>query len=331
MTNSFWKDRRVFITGCTGLLGSWLTKSLVERGADVTGLIRDWVPAANLIWSGFNQKINIVRGELEDYFKLERILNEYEIDTVFHLGAQTIVSIANKNPMNTFIANINGSWNLLEACRSIDSVSRIVVASSDKAYGMHEVLPYTEKFPLLGSHPYDVSKACADLIARAYHITYSLPVCVTRCGNFFGGGDLNFNRIVPGTIKSVIYGKRPVIRSDGTYIRDYIYIMDAIDAYLLLAEKMDDKSIHGEAFNFSNEIQMTVMDITKLILKLMGRSDLQPKILNTVKGEIKHQYLCAEKAKGVLGWKSRYKIEDGLKETIKWYQEFFKQRDTVID
>lgn len=331
MTNSFWKDRRVFITGCTGLLGSWLTKSLVERGADVTGLIRDWVPAANLIWSGFNQKINIVRGELEDYFKLERILNEYEIDTVFHLGAQTIVSIANKNPMNTFIANINGSWNLLEACRSIDSVSRIVVASSDKAYGMHEVLPYTEKFPLLGSHPYDVSKACADLIARAYHITYSLPVCVTRCGNFFGGGDLNFNRIVPGTIKSVIYGKRPVIRSDGTYIRDYIYIMDAVDAYLLLAEKMDDKSIHGEAFNFSNEIQMTVMDITKLILKLMGRSDLQPKILNTVKGEIKHQYLCAEKAKGVLGWKSRYKIEDGLKETIKWYQEFFKQRDTVID
>lgn len=331
MTNSFWKDRRVFITGCTGLLGSWLTKSLVERGADVTGLIRDWVPAANLIWSGFNQKINIIRGELEDYFKLERILNEYEIDTVFHLGAQTIVSIANKNPMNTFIANINGSWNLLEACRSIDSVSRIVVASSDKAYGMHEVLPYTEKFPLLGSHPYDVSKACADLIARAYHITYSLPVCVTRCGNFFGGGDLNFNRIVPGTIKSVIYGKRPVIRSDGTYIRDYIYIMDAVDAYLLLAEKMDDKSIHGEAFNFSNEIQMTVMDITKLILKLMGRSDLQPKILNTVKGEIKHQYLCAEKAKGVLGWKSRYKIEDGLKETIKWYQEFFKQRDTVID
>ena len=331
MTNSFWKDRRVFITGCTGLLGSWLTKSLVERGADVTGLIRDWVPAANLIWSGFNQKINIVRGELEDYFKLERILNEYEIDTVFHLGAQTIVSIANKNPMSTFAANINGSWNLLEACRSIDSVSRIVVASSDKAYGMHEVLPYTEKFPLLGSHPYDVSKACADLIARAYHITYGLPVCVTRCGNFFGGGDLNFNRIVPGTIKSVIYGNRPIIRSDGTYIRDYIYIMDAVEAYLLLAEKMDDKSIHGEAFNFSNEIQMTVLDITKLILKLMGRSELRPEILNTVKAEIKHQYLCAEKAKAILGWKSRYKIEEGLKETIKWYQEFFKQRDAVID
>jgi len=258
-------------------------------------------------------------------------LNEYEIDTVFHLGAQTIVSIANKNPMSTFAANINGSWNLLEACRSIDSVSRIVVASSDKAYGMHEVLPYTEKFPLLGSHPYDVSKACADLIARAYHITYGLPVCVTRCGNFFGGGDLNFNRIVPGTIKSVIYGRRPIIRSDGTYIRDYIYIMDAVEAYLLLAEKMDDKSIHGEAFNFSNEIQMTVLDITKLILKLMGRSELRPEILNTVKAEIKHQYLCAEKAKAILGWKSRYKIEEGLKETIKWYQEFFKQRDAVID
>jgi len=329
--NTFWKNRRVFITGCTGLLGSWLTRSLVEMGADVTGLIRDLVPMSNLNWSGFNQKINIVRGEMEDYFKLQRILNEYEIDTVFHLAAQTIVSIANRNPISTFASNINGSWNILEACRGIDTISRIIIASSDKAYGMHEVLPYTENFPLLGSHPYDVSKACADLIARAYYRTYNLPVCVTRCGNFFGGGDLNFNRIVPGTIRSVIYNKRPIIRSDGTYIRDYIYILDAVEAYLLLAEKMDNKSIHGEAFNFSNEIQMTVLEITQLILKLMGRTDLLPEILNSAKGEIKHQYLCAQKARDVLGWKSHYNIEDGLKETIKWYQEFFKHRDTVID
>jgi CDP-glucose 4,6-dehydratase len=329
--NTFWKGRNVFVTGCTGLLGSWLTKSLVEKGAEVTGLVRDLVPTSNLNWSGFNQKINIIRGELEDFLRLERILNEYEIDTVFHLAAQTIVSIANRNPLSTFASNINGSWNILEACRGIDKVSRIIVASSDKAYGTYEVLPYTENAPLLGAHPYDVSKACADLIARAYYITYNLPVCITRCGNFFGGGDLNFNRIVPGTIRSVIYGKRPIIRSDGTYIRDYIYILDAVDAYMLLAEKMDNKSIHGEAFNFSNEIQMTVLEITKLILKLMGRTDLMPEILNTAKGEIKHQYLCAEKAKSLLHWKSHYKIEEGLKETIKWYQEFFKHRDTVID
>lgn len=326
---SFWKDRKVFITGCTGLLGSWLTKTLVEKGADVTGLIRDLVPKSNLNWTGFNDKINIVRGKLEDYFTLERALNEYEIDTVFHLGAQTIVSIANRNPLSTFESNIKGTWNLLEACRRTNTVSRVVVASSDKAYGAHEDLPYTETFPLMGCHPYDVSKSCADLISIAYHKTYNLPVCVTRCGNFYGGGDLNFNRIVPGAIRSVIRNERPVIRSDGTFIRDYIFILDAVEAYLLLAEKMDDKSIHGEAFNFSNEIQLTVLEITQKILRLMNREDLQPKILNEVKGEIKHQYLSAQKARDILGWESRYTLEEGLKETIRWYQEFFEEQNKV--
>jgi CDP-glucose 4,6-dehydratase len=329
MKNQFWKDRRVFVTGCTGLLGSWLTKTLVERGAEVTGLIRDLVPKSNLNWAGFNERINIVRGELEDYFKLERVLNEYEIDTVFHLGAQTIVTIANRNPMGTFESNIKGTWNLLEASRRTDTISRVVIASSDKAYGAHEDLPYTETFPLRGCHPYDVSKACADLISIAYYKTHNLPVCVTRCGNFFGGGDLNFNRIVPGTIRSVIKNERPVIRSDGTFIRDYIFILDAVAAYLLLAEKMDDKSIHGEAFNFSNEIQMTVLEITQMILKLMNREDLQPEILNVVKGEIKHQYLSAQKARDVLGWKPKYTIEEGLVETIKWYQDFFAEQNKL--
>ena len=327
MKNRFWKDRKVFVTGCTGLLGSWLTKTLVEKGADVTGLIRDLVPKSNLNWTGFNEKINIVRGELEDYFTLERTLNEYEIDTVFHLGAQTIVSIANRNPLSTFESNIKGTWNLLEACRQTNTVSRVVVASSDKAYGAHEDLPYNETFPLLGRHPYDVSKSCADLIAVAYHKTYDLPVCVTRCGNFYGGGDLNFNRIVPGTIRSVIKNERPVIRSDGTFIRDYIFILDAVEAYLFLAEKMDDKGIHGEAFNFSNEIQMTVLEITQKILRLMNRKDLQPEILNVAKGEIKHQYLSAQKARDFLGWEPRYTLEEGLKETIKWYQEFFEEQN----
>ena len=323
MNNQFWKDRKVFITGCTGLLGSWLTKTLVERGAEVTGLIRDLVPKSNLNWTGFSEKINVVRGELEDYFTLERTLNEYEIDTVFHLGAQTIVSIANRNPLSTFASNIRGTWNLLEACRLTNTISRVVIASSDKAYGTHEELPYIETFPLEGCHPYDVSKSCADLISIAYYKTYNLPVCITRCGNFYGGGDLNFNRIVPGTIRSVIKNERPVIRSDGTFIRDYIFILDAVEAYLLLAEKMSDKSIHGEAFNFSNESQKTVLEITREILRLMNREDLQPKILNIVKGEIKHQYLSAQKARDILGWRPKYTLEEGLKQTIRWYQDFF--------
>ncbi|MBN2463325.1 MAG: GDP-mannose 4,6-dehydratase [Dehalococcoidia bacterium] len=329
MKNSFWRDRKVFITGCTGLLGSWLTIALVDKGAEVTGLIRDLVPKSNLNWTGFNEKINVVRGELEDYFKLERILNEYEIDAVFHVGAQAIVNIANRNPMSTFESNIRGTWNLLEACRLSKTISRVIVASSDKAYGAHEKLPYDEMFPLRGYYPYDASKACADLIANAYYKTFSLPVCVTRCGNFFGGGDLNFNRIVPGTIRAVIKGEKPVIRSDGTFIRDYIYILNAVDAYLLLAEKMDDASICGEAFNFSNETQMSVLQVVEMILKLMKRADLQPEILNIAKGEIKHQYLSAQKARDILGWRPKYTVEEGLIETIAWYQEFFKTQSKV--
>ncbi len=329
MTGNFWQDRRVFITGCTGLLGSWLTKALVERGAEVTGLVRDLVPRSNLNWSGLSEEINVVRGKLEDYFTLERALNEYEIDTVFHLGAQTIVGIANRNPLSTFESNIKGTWNILEACRRTNIVSRIVVASSDKAYGEQKTLPYNESYPLSGSHPYDVSKSCADLIAFTYYRTYELPVCITRCGNFYGGGDLNFNRIVPGTIRAVIRNETPVSRSDGTPIRDYIYISDAVEAYLLLAEKMDDNHIHGEAFNFSNEIRMTALEITLLILKLMNREDLPPKILNEAEGEIKHQYLSSEKARRMLGWKPKYFLEGGLRETIEWYQRFFEQLSQV--
>ena len=329
--NNYWQNKNVFVTGCTGLLGSWLTKALVDRGANVVGLVRDNVSRANFFRLKLNKYINAVRGEVENYFLLERIINEYEIDTVFHLAAQTIVTIANRNPISTFKTNIEGTWNLLEACRRSLTIKRIIVASSDKAYGEHEILPYTESAPLKGSHPYDVSKSCADLIAFTYYHTYKLPVCVTRCGNFYGGGDLNFNRIVPGTIRSVFFNERPVIRSDGKFIRDYVYILDAVEAYLFLAEKMDELSIHGKAFNFSNEIQLTVLELTNLILKLMGREDLRPIILNETKGEIKHQYLSAEKARKVLGWKPKYSIEEGLKETIQWYREFFDEVKKIND
>ena len=323
MSKAYWKNKNVFITGCTGLLGSWLVKDLVEKGANVTGLIRDWVPKSNLILQDSINKINTVRGDINDYFLMERVLNEYEIDTVFHLAAQTIVSIANRNPMSTFETNIKGTWNILEACRRNPTVERVIVASSDKAYGEHEILPYTEDAPLKGSHPYDVSKSCADLLAFTYHNTYGLPVCITRCGNFYGGGDLNYNRIVPGTIRSILLGKRPIIRSDGTFIRDYIYICDAVNAYLFLAEKMDELNIHGDAFNFSNEIQLTVLELTNDILGIMDRTDLEPVVSNEAKGEIKHQYLSAAKAKDILGWNPSYTVKEGLKETIDWYKEFF--------
>ncbi len=322
MVDNFWRDRRVFVTGCTGLLGSWLTEALVRRGAEVVGLVRDLVPASNLRSLSCWEKIDIVRGDVADYALLERALNEYEVDAVFHLAAQTIVGTANRCPLSTFESNVKGTWNLLEACRRVETVKRVVVASSDKAYGSHEKLPYDETAPLQGEHPYDVSKSCADLIARSYHLTYGLPVSVTRCGNLFGGGDLNWNRIVPGTIRSVLRGEPPVIRSDGTYIRDYFYVKDAVAAYLLLAERIPGEGVSGEAFNFSNEIQVTVLELTRTILRLMD-SELEPTVLGRAAGEIRHQYLKAAKAREILGWKPLFELEKALKETIEWYRAHF--------
>jgi len=321
--DNYWENRNVFITGSTGFLGSYLTDELIRRKASVTSLVRDWVSNSRFIFSDTYKKVNIIRGEVEDYTLLERILNEYEIEVVFHLAAQTIVETANRNPISTFESNIRGTWNLLEACRRNPLVKKIIIASSDKAYGVQHNLPYSESTPLQGTHPYDVSKSCADLLAYAYFNTYNLPVCITRCGNFYGGGDMNFNRIIPGTIRSVLYNERPVIRSDGSYIRDYIYVKDAVSAYLLLAEKMGDKSIPGEAFNFSNEIQITVLELTQKILSLTGREDLKPVIENRAEKEIKHQYLSAEKARKKLSWQPLYTLDQGLHETIAWYREFF--------
>ncbi|NEQ37158.1 MAG: NAD-dependent epimerase/dehydratase family protein [Okeania sp. SIO3I5] len=324
LVNGFWGDRSVFMTGCTGLLGSWMVAELVERGAKVTGLVRDLVPKSRLYTDDWADKINIVRGGVEDLDVIERAIAEYEVDTVFHLAAQTIVGVANKNPLGTFEANIKGTWNVLEACRRVGGVSRIVIASSDKAYGDQEVLPYNETTPLQGEHPYDVSKSCADLISRTYYVSYGLPVCITRCGNFYGGGDLNFNRIVPDTIRSALRDKPVTIRSDGSYIRDYFYVKDGVLAYLHLAEQMDRKEILGEGFNFSNELQITVLELVRKILVLMNKTDLEPVILNQATNEIKHQYLSAEKARKLLNWHPEYTLEKGLEETIQWYEDFLK-------
>ena len=322
MNSNYWRHRNVFVTGATGFLGSWLVKNLVDKEANVTVLIRDIVPDSHLYRSGYIHKVNIVHGGLEDYHTLERALGEYEIDAVFHLGAQTIVEIANRNPLSTFESNIKGTWNILEAARRSPLVKRVITASSDKAYGTHKKLPYNEDAPLQGSHPYDVSKSAADLIAHMYFHTYRFPVTITRCGNFYGGGDLNFNRIVPGTIRSVLHNEEPIIRSDGTFVRDYFYIEDAAGAYISLAEKMDNPDIHGHAFNFSNESQISALALVEKVLELMG-SPLKPRILATATNEIPHQYLSAAKARSVLQWKPRHSLEEGLNKTIDWYKDFF--------
>ena len=320
--SSFWRDRPTFITGATGLVGGWLVKSLLAAGADVVCLVRDWVPDCELVRSGCWDKVKVVRGDVVDQALLERALGEYEIDTVIHLAAQTIVGIANRNPVSTFEANIQGTWCLLEACRRSPKVKQVVIASSDKAYGDQDILPYDETTPLQGQHPYDVSKSCADLISYTYAKSYDLPVTITRCGNFYGGGDLNWNRIVPGTIRSVLRGQAPVIRSDGSFVRDYFYVEDGAAAYMLLAEQMArNPSLRGEAFNFSNELQVTVLELTEKILAVMG-SDLKPDVRSEASNEIKHQYLSAAKARRMLDWQPLYSLDGALEKTIQWYTDF---------
>jgi CDP-glucose 4,6-dehydratase len=329
MTLQFWRDRSVLVTGGTGFLGGWLVRRLIEGGAAVTCIVRDWVPNSDLLRTDMLAKVNVVRGDVTDRDLLERVLGEYEVETVFHLAAQTIVGIANRNPISTFESNIGGTWSTLEACRRSPRVNGIVLASSDKAYGDQEILPYTEDTPLRGCHPYDVSKSCADLIASSYATTYNLPVAITRCGNLYGGGDLNWNRVVPGTILSVIRGQRPVIRSDGQYVRDYFYVEDGAAAYMQLAERLTaDERLRGMAFNFSNELQITVLDLVKKILQQM-QSTLEPEILNQQLNEIRHQYLSAERARTVLDWAPRYTLEEGLDRTIGWYREFLGE-DAVL-
>jgi CDP-glucose 4,6-dehydratase len=327
-SDSFWVDRNVFVTGCTGLLGSWLTEALCHARGNVTGLVRDGVPRSRFTTHGMDHRVNTVRGEVEDFRLLERVLNEYEVQTVFHLAAQTIVGTANRNPLSTFESNIRGTWNILEACRRVPTVRQIIVASSDKAYGEQDRLPYDEESPLQGTHPYDVSKSCADLVASAYFHTYRLPVCITRCGNLFGGGDLNFNRIIPGTIRSVIRGDAPIIRSDGSYVRDYFYVEDAVQAYLFLAEHLAaDPTIAGEAFNFSHETRLTVVELVRKILRVMEREDVAPRILNEASNEIPNQYLSSMKARERLGWKPECSLEEGLRKTVAWYRDFLSERD----
>jgi CDP-glucose 4,6-dehydratase len=316
----FWTDRPTFVTGATGLVGSWTVARLIEAGADVVCLARDWVPQSGLVRTKLIERAKVVRGDIRDRALLERILGEYEIDTTLHLAAQTVVPVANRNPVSTFDTNIRGTWALLEACRRSETVRQIVIASSDKAYGEQESLPYDESMALRGRHPYDVSKVCADLLAQAYAATYELPVAITRCGNFYGGGDLNWSRIVPGTIRSVLRGRPPVLRSDGNALRDYLYVEEGAAAYLLLAERLGaDPGLRGQAFNFSCERPMTARDLVAHILAVMD-ADLQPEIRNEAVHEIPNQWLSAARSREQLGWRPLYSLDEGLRRTIRWYE-----------
>jgi CDP-glucose 4,6-dehydratase len=319
---AFWRDRPVLVTGATGLVGGFLVKRLFELKADVVCLVRDWVPQSELVRTRQVERTRVVRGDVRDQALLERALGEYEVATVIHLAAQTIVPIANRNPVSTFETNIGGTWSLLEACRRSPAVKEIVVASSDKAYGDQTVLPYTEDTPLAGRHPYDASKSCADLIAQSYAATFGLPVVIARCGNFYGGGDLNWSRLVPGTIRSVLRGERPVIRSDGQFVRDYFYAEDGAAAYVLLAERLAEKpDLRGRAYNFSNESQLTSQALVERILALMN-SNLQPLVKGEATHEIRLQYLSAARARNELRWNALFSLDDGLAQTIAWYKAF---------
>jgi len=320
----FWNGKNVLVTGADGFIGSWVAKTLIEKDANVITIVRDIKKKNNIDILNIKNNIDIILGDIVNYDNCGRTINEYNIDTVFHIAAQAIVGPANKSPLSTFESNIKGTWNILEACRLNGNVKRIVVASSDKAYAQQKNLPYTEESPLLGYYPYDASKACADILARCYFKTYSIPLAITRNANTYGPADMNFSRIIPDTIKSVIEGKQPVIRSDGSLERDYMFIKDAVSSYLTLAENLHRKEIIGQAFNFGSEEKISVLDLFKKILKIMGKEDVKPKILGQAKNEIDRQYLSIEKAKKLLNWTPKHNIDEGLRETLDWYRAYLK-------
>ena len=323
MTASAWGGRRVLVTGATGMIGSWLVKELLGAGATVVALVLDEEPGSELVRSGDIGRCSVVNGALEDFSAVERAVNVHEVDTVFHLGAQTLVEAAQRFPLATWEANVRGTWNVLEACRLHASlVRRIVVASSDKAYGEAESLPYTEATPLQARFPYEVSKACADLIAQSYHHAYGLPVAVARCGNVYGGGDLNWSRLVPGTVRALLRGQAPVLRSDGTFRRDYLYVRDAAHAYLLLAGALDGDGVAGEAFNFGPDRPLSALEIVDAVARAVGANGVEPVIENRAFGEIHDQWLSPRKAEERLGWSPAWDLDTGLAETIAWYRDF---------
>ena len=325
---NFWENKNVFVTGADGFIGGWVAKTLVERGAKVTTIIRDDKIKDSLDLHEIREKVNIIKGDIVDYELMQRVMNEYSIQYVFHLAAQPLVEIATRSPLSTFESNIKGTWSILESARLTKTIEGVIVASSDKAYGDQEKLPYSEDQPLLGIYPYDASKVCADILTRSYFKSFGLPIVVTRNANTYGGGDLNFGRIIPGAVISSLQGKELIIRSDGTPERDYLYVKDAVESYLLLAENIKNKDVNGEAFNTGSGIPLSVIEVFKTIVKLTERG-IEPKILGEAKNEIDGQYLSVEKIEKTLGWKAKYTLEEGLKETIDWYRNYLVKEGKI--
>jgi len=318
-------DKAVLVTGAQGFLGAWLAQRLLGLGARVVVPRRDVDPHSRFRTEGVEQRCDIVLADIRDYEAMTRVLNEYEVSAVFHLAAQTIVGTANRSPLATFEANVRGTYVVLEACRAHgvvgDGVERVVVASSDKAYGSHETLPYRENFALQPRYPYDVSKACTDMIARSYAYTYGVPVAVTRLANIYGGGDVNWSRIVPDSARSLVAGERPVIRSDGSPERDYLYVEDAVDAYLAIAASLDDQSMRGRAWNAGHGRPHSVLDVVQRLIAVSGR-DVEPDIQGegTPHGEIDRQFLDSDAIKSELGWQPAHELDEGLRKSWEWYE-----------
>jgi CDP-glucose 4,6-dehydratase len=324
---SFWNNKSVLVTGATGLVGSWLVRDLLEKGARVTALVLDNDPSSQLIRSGDYNLISIINGDLRYYKDVSRAIFINECTDIFHLGAQTIVGTALQDPISTFESNIQGTWNVLEAARQSNGVIKsVVVASSDKAYGSSDQLPYLENFPLHGDGPYDVSKSCTDLIAQSYGSTYGVPVTIARCGNIYGGGDLNWSRIVPGTIRDLLSNNRPILRSDGTFVRDYVHVDDVVSAYLRLSEVSQTKNLNGEAFNFSRDEPLSVLDLYREISMTVRGKYVEPDIQNIANSEIKDQHLNSDKAHSVLAWNSSITLQSGLEKTFEWYKTYLAGR-----
>jgi CDP-glucose 4,6-dehydratase len=321
MGKKFWKNKKVLVTGHEGFIGSWLTKILIDSGASVIGCDLIYKKPKSIL-KGLHNSFVCLKGDISDFAFVRRVINKNRPEVIFHLAAEAIVGRANKNPLKTFKSNIQGTWNILEASRGKRFIKSLIVASSDKAYGFHKELPYTEDAALKGNHPYDVSKSCTDLLANTYFNSYRLPVCVTRCGNVYGPGDLNFSRLVPDAICSLLRKKQFAIRSDGKFTRDYIYVEDVVRGYILVAEKMKSLNLSGEAFNFSNQEPITVLELFGQVAKILGEKIAKPKILNKAKYEIRDQYLSAKKAKSLLGWKPEYSFREGLRQTIDWYSQY---------
>lgn len=323
----FWSGRSVLVTGVYGFLAGHLTEALLGAGARVTGMYRDVPDASYLRIAGLEGRITLAPGDITSYDDSTRVVNEHDCSVVFHIAAQAIVGAANRAPLGAFHTNIIGTCNMLEACRVLNASGRtgllqaVVVASSDKAYGDQDVLPYTEQAPLVGLYPYDASKSCADLLARTYHNTYGLPVSVTRCSNLFGPGDMNVSRIVPDTITAVLNGRNPVIRSDGSPQRDYLYVKDAAAAYMRLAELTVDGAAAGQAYNIGTGVPVSVLELVRTIIEASGSSHLQPDVQGTSWGEIKHQYLDCSKATRELGWQPQWSLPTALAETYRWYAQ----------